>query len=107
MILEDRCYNTRTEYEDLECSPFQCFHKLKGWTIGLNFRNGQYNLVIDGVKYEEMAEALPRERSALARTAMIMKMVGPKKTAKFGLLRSGEYIGASVLLNLHTKFSKL
>ena len=34
-------------------------------------------------------------------------MDGLKKSAKFGFMRSGEYIGASVLLNSHTKFSKL
>ena len=36
-----------------------------------------------------------------------MKMNGPKKTAKFGLLRKGEYILVSVVLNTHTKFAKL
>ena len=34
-------------------------------------------------------------------------MLGPKKTAKFGLLRKGEYIGVSVVLNTLTKFAKL
>ena len=34
-------------------------------------------------------------------------MSGPKKSAKFGLLRKGEYIGVSVLLNTHSKFGKL
>ena len=34
-------------------------------------------------------------------------MSGPKKFAKFGLLRRGEYIGVSVLLNTLTKFGKL
>ena len=54
-----------------------------------------------------MAEAPPRERAALARTTISMKMDGPKKTAKFGLLRQGEYIGVYVVLNTHTKFGKL
>ena len=54
-----------------------------------------------------MAEAPPRERADLARSAMIMNMNGPKKSAKFGLLRKGEYIGVSALLNQHTKFAKL
>ena len=36
-----------------------------------------------------------------------MNMHGPKKTAKFGLLRGGNYIGVTVLLNLHTNFAKL
>ena len=34
-------------------------------------------------------------------------MDGQKKSAKFGLLRSGEYIGITVLLNTLTKFGKL
>ena len=54
-----------------------------------------------------MSEAPPRERAALARTGITFTMDGPKKTAKFGLLRKGEYIGVSVLLNLLTKFGKL
>ena len=54
-----------------------------------------------------MAEAPPRERAALARTAIAMQMNGPKKTAKFGLLRKGQYIGVTVVLNMHTKFAKL
>ena len=53
-----------------------------------------------------MPEAPPRERAALARSAIIMKMDGPKKSAKFALLRKGEYIGATVVLNTLTKFAK-
>ena len=34
-------------------------------------------------------------------------MNGVKKSAKFGLLIKGKYIGGSVLLNTQTKFSKL
>ena len=34
-------------------------------------------------------------------------MHGAKKSAKFGLMRRGEYIGVSVLLNTLTKFAKL
>ena len=34
-------------------------------------------------------------------------MNGPKKSAKFGLFRKGEYIGVSVVFNTHTKFAKL
>ena len=54
-----------------------------------------------------MAEAPPRERAALARSAITMKMDGPKKSAKFGLLRKGEYTGVSVVHNTQTKFAKL
>ena len=38
---------------------------------------------------------------------MTMNMNGPKKSAKFGLLLKGEYIGVSAILNFHTKFAKL
>ena len=54
-----------------------------------------------------MNEAPPRERAKLARSAISLKMDGPKKTAKFGLLLKGDYIGASVVLNTLSKFSKL
>ena len=46
-----------------------------------------------------MVEAPPRERAELARSAIKMKMDGPKKSAKFGLLLKGEYIGVSVVMN--------
>ena len=57
--------------------------------------------------FEDMAEAPPRERAALARSAITMKMEGQKRSAKFGLLRRGEYIGVSVVHNTLTKFAKL
>ena len=63
--------------------------------------------MINGVKYEEMTEAPPRERAALARSAIQMIMEGPKKSAKFGLLLKGKYIGVTVVMNTHTKFAKL
>ena len=82
-------------------------HKQLGWVIILGYKYPKYNLKINGVKYEEMAEAPPRERAALARSAIIMNMNGPKKTVKFGFLRKGDYIGASAVFNMHTKFAKL
>ena len=54
-----------------------------------------------------MEEAPARERAALARTAIFMKMDGHYKIAKFSLLRKGEKIDVSIVLNMHTKFSKL
>ena len=42
-------------------------------------RASHYTLEINGIKYEEMDEAPPRERAALARTAISMMMHGPKK----------------------------
>ena len=62
---------------------------------------------INNVSFTDMAEAPPRERAALARSAITMKMDGPKKSAKFGLMRKGEYTGVSVALNTQSKFAKL
>ena len=62
---------------------------------------------VNGVKFEDMDMAPSRERANLARSAMISNMNGPKKSAKFALLRKGEYTGVSALLNQHTKFAKL
>ena len=73
----------------------------------LGFNHPNYTIEINGVKYEEMDEAPARVRAALARSTMTMKMDGPKKIAKFGLMRKGEYIGVSTILNTLTKFAKL
>ena len=54
-----------------------------------------------------MSEVPPPDRAALARSAISFQMNGPKKSAKFGLLRRGEYISVSVLLNTLTKISTL
>ena len=53
-----------------------------------------------------MDEAL-RERAALARSAISMQMSGPKKSAKFNIIRRGESTSVSVLLDTHSKFAKL
>ena len=54
-----------------------------------------------------MSKAPPRERADLARTSIKLSMQGQKRTAKFGLLRRGEYISVCVLFNMLTKFGKL
>ena len=54
-----------------------------------------------------MDEAPSRKTAALTRSSISMQMSGPKKSAKFGLISRGDYIGVSVLLNTHSKFSKL
>ena len=54
-----------------------------------------------------MPEAPPRERAALARSAISYNMNGPKKSAKFGLMRKGEYIEVSIVFNTQSKFAKL
>ena len=59
------------------------------------------------MEYNNLAEAPARERAALARSSISMKMDGPKKKFKFGLLLKGKYIGVSVVLNTLTKFGKL
>ena len=40
---------------------------------------GYYTLDINGVNYEDMTEAPPRERANLARTVIYMNMAGAKK----------------------------
>ena len=87
--------------------PCEIEHKPRGWQIKLGYRRRNYTLQVNGVMFSEMNEAPPRERAALARSAISMQMSGAKKSAKFGLLRRGEYIGVSVLLNTHSKFAKL
>ena len=69
--------------------------------------NHRYTLSINNVPFTDMTEAPPRERAALARSAISMKMDGSKKSAKFGLMRKGEYTGVSVVLNTQSKFGKL
>ena len=54
-----------------------------------------------------MVDAPPRERAALARSAITMNMDGQKKSAKFALMCKGEYISVSILYNMLTKFAKL
>ena len=43
---------------------------------------GIYTLTINDLDYEEMDEAPPRERAALARTAIDFRMDGPKKCVR-------------------------
>ena len=101
-------------------TSFEINHKPRNWTIQIKvekrtskYPNGEitlehrYTLSINNVPFTEMAEAPPRERAALARSAISLKMNGPKKSAKFGLMLKGEYIGVSVALNTQTKFAKL
>jgi len=84
-------------------------HKPLGWVVNVGFKEDDetYTIQINGVKFEEMAEAPPRERAALARSAITMNMIGLKKSVKFGFLLNGDYISASAILNMHTKFAKL
>ena len=90
-MIDDRCYDSGTYLNDLVSSPYKFAHKPREWSIILSLTTtNQYTLEINGVKFEEMAEAPPRERAALARSAIEMNMDGPKKSAKFALLRKGE-----------------
>ena len=57
-------------------------HKSLGWVVKIGCNNNSqknYTLEVNGVKYEEMTEAPPRERADLARSAIKMQMDGPKK----------------------------
>ena len=60
-----------------------------GWKVEHEKDWGFYSLDINGVNYYDMAEAPPRERAELARTTITMNMAGPKKSAKFAILRKG------------------
>ena len=68
-------------------TPFELIHEPRGWLIKLGYRleegetwhKGEFTLEINGVKFEEMAEAPPRERAALARSAISYQMNGLKK----------------------------
>jgi len=106
--MNDRCYNSRTKYYDLASTPYEFIHKPLGWAVNLGFNEYyEYTLRINGVKFEEMEEAPPRERADLARTAIKMQTHGPKKSVTFGFLLKGVHISASAVLNTHTKFAKL
>ena len=58
-------------------------YKPFGWSIKLGFSDDNYEdkylLEINGVKYEDMPEAPPRQRAAIARTSLLMNMDGPQK----------------------------
>ena len=67
----------------LDKTPFKFFHKPRGWIIDLNYQGGStygyYTLEVNGVKFDEMDKAIPRERAALARTSITTKMDGFKR----------------------------
>ena len=74
-------------YSELKNTTFEFAHKPYGWIMqlgyyveeGIHDDLGYYTLQINGVDYSIMAEAPPRERAALARSSISMKMDGPKK----------------------------
>ena len=72
-----------TSYENLVNTPFLFEHKPFGWMIQLGFievhYRGYYTLEVNGVGFDDMEEAPPRDRAPLARSALIMNMIGPKK----------------------------
>ena len=74
----------------MKWAPFEIQHKKFGWKIQIGLKENQYALKINDVQFEDMVEATSRERAALARTAISMKMDGPKKSAKFSLLLKGK-----------------
>ena len=71
----------RTDFFGLIKKPFDFAHKPRGWIIqlGFEYKNYQYTLEINGVKFDDMSEAPPRERAALARSAILYQMEGPMK----------------------------
>ena len=70
MMIDDRCYNSRTHITKLANTPFILAHKPRGWVVNLGYKMPYYTLEINGVNYIEMAKAPPRERAALARSAI-------------------------------------
>ena len=54
----------------MKWAPFEFRHKKFGWKIQLGLKDNYYDLKINDVQFEEMAEAPARERAALARTAI-------------------------------------
>ena len=77
----------RTEYNELKNKPYLFEHKPRGWLIGLDYKvpqgkmkeQGYYTLEVNGIAFTDMDEAPPRERAALARTAIQLSMTGQKK----------------------------
>ena len=65
------------------------------------------NLIINGVRFNELLDAPAKEREPLARATTSINMNGKIKRAYFPLLRNGELIPVHVQLNKLTKFAKL
>ena len=63
--------------------PYEIQHKPRGWYVRIGMAHqshfNKYTLEINGHKYLAMDEAPPRERAALARSAIKMNMDGIKK----------------------------
>ena len=58
----------------------------------------EFTLFINGFKFNELEDA-PRERESLARSTTSINMSGYKKHGYFPLLRNGELIPVTVMLN--------
>ena len=63
----------------LKWAYFELWHNQFGWKIQIGLKDNKYTLQINDVPFDEIDEAPARERAALARTAIIMKMDGPYK----------------------------
>ena len=111
VLIDGTEYKSGKFRSDLKQTPFEITHKPLGWYVKLGYEgeqfNGKYTLAINGLRYEDMDEAPPRERAEIARTSISFKMDGPIKSAKFAILRKGESIGVSIQFNSLTKFAKL
>ena len=82
--------NITIVHDIIKWAPFEFKCNKFGWKIHLGFKENIYTLKINDVQFEDMVKATARERAALARTAISMKMDGPKKSAKFSLLLKGK-----------------
>ena len=66
-----------------------------------------FTILINGVNFNKLLQAPSRERQPLARSKTSINMSGIKKHGYYPLLRNGELIPVTVLLNKQTNFAKL
>ena len=71
-------YTTFLYSKNIYKHPYEFEHKPRGWQVQLG-KTFDYSLSINGVEFEQMEEAPPRERASLARSTITMQMSGPKK----------------------------
>ena len=117
MIVENIVYDT--DCKDHYCllegvegkrGPFEFIHEARGWTIVLGYslqNEHTYTLTFDGVDFNDLPQAPARERAPLARSSTTINMDGAKKFGKFPIIRSGQLICVTILVNFLTKFAKL
>ena len=76
-------------------------HRAMALTLDRN-EEENFALLINGVNVNELPDAPAREREPLARSKTSINMSGFKKHGYYPLLREGELIPVSVILNQRT-----